>query len=225
VVRETWAHGLAGVTIPDAALTIVPRTPGGPAFRFRGPLLFTHWGVTGPAVFALCALAAREPYDAANPLPLRVNLLPHLNEQTADAALRERFAALGGRGVANVLDTLLPRSVCPALCALADLDPAARAAEVSKSARRALARALTALPLTVVGRRNGEEFVTAGGVCTDEVDPRTMHSRLVPGLFFAGEVLDVDGFTGGYNLQAAWATGRLAGLSACSPDEGSTPSS
>ncbi|MGH2603578.1 MAG: NAD(P)/FAD-dependent oxidoreductase, partial [Dehalococcoidia bacterium] len=117
-------------------------------------------------------------------------------------------------GVANVLDTLLPRSICPTLCALAGVDPAARAARLSRTERRALAALVTALPLSVTGRRNGEEFVTAGGVRTDEVDPRTMESRLVPGLYFAGEVLDADGFTGGYNLQAAWATGQLAGLAA-----------
>ena len=214
VVRERWARELAGVSFADALLRIPPRAAGGPDYRFRGPFLFTHHGVTGPAVFALNSLAATEPYGEERPLPLRINLLPELNEEAAGDLLRERFDALGGRGVANVLDTLLPRSVCPALCALAGVDPTARAARLSRAERRALASAITALPLTVVGRRNGEEFVTAGGVSTDEVDPRTMASRLVPGLFFAGEVLDVDGFTGGYNLQAAWATGRLAGLAA-----------
>ena len=214
VVRERWAHALAGVSFADAALRIAPRDPGGAAYSFRGPFLFTHHGVTGPAVFALCALAATETYGPNRPLPLRINLLPELTEQGADHRLRERFAALGGREVVNVLDTLLPRSVCPALCALARIDPETRAARISRTERRALAGALTTLPLSVTGRRNGEEFVTAGGVHTDEVDPRTMQSRLVPRIFFAGEVLDVDGFTGGYNLQAAWATGRLAGLSA-----------
>ena len=214
VVREPWAHALAGVSLADALLRIPPRVPGDAEYRFRGPFLFTHHGVTGPAVFALNSLAAAEPYGEDRPLPLRINLLPDLNEQSADDLLRARFDALGGREVANVLDTLLPRSLCPAVCALAGVDPAARAARLPRAGRRALAAALTALPLTVVGRRNGEEFVTAGGVATDEVDPRTMSSRLVPGLFFAGEVLDVDGFTGGFNLQAAWATGRLAGLTA-----------
>lgn len=214
VVREGWAHRLAGVGLADALLCIPARTAGGPAYRVRGPFLFTHAGVTGPAVFALCSLAATEPYDADRPLPLVINLLPELSGQGADDLLRERFAALGGRGVANVLDTLLPRSICPVLCALAGIDAGTHAARLSRADRRALAAAITALPLTVVGRRNGEEFVTAGGVRTDEVDPRTMQSRLVAGLFFAGEVMDVDGFTGGYNLQAAWATGRLAGRAA-----------
>jgi predicted flavoprotein YhiN len=99
------------------------------------------------------------------------------------------------------------------LCALAGIDADTRAARVSRADRRKLASLVSDLRLTVVGRRNGEEFVTAGGLETEEVDPRTMASKLVPGLYFAGEVLNVDGFTGGYNLQAAWATGRLAGLS------------
>ena len=214
VVAEPWAHTLAGVACTDAELRIAPRQPGGPAHRFRGPFLFTHVGVTGPAVFALCSLAAAEPFDTAHPLPLTINLLPDLSEQAVDERLRERLDTLGGREVVNVLDTLLPRSLCPVLCELAGVEPSLRAARVARSQRGALARLLTALPLTVVGRRNGEEFVTAGGVATGEVEPRTMQSQLVASLFFAGEVLDVDGFTGGYNLQAAWATGRLAGLSA-----------
>ncbi len=218
VVREPWVAEFAGVSFADAELTIPARSVGKRAYTFRGPFLFTHVGVTGPAVFALCSLAAAEPYDEHEPLALRINLLPDLSPDALDALLQERVGALGGRGVANVLDTLLPRSICPVLCALAGIDPATRAAQISRAGRRRLGGLIGALPLAVTGRRNGEEFVTAGGVATDEVDPRTMESRLVPGLFFAGEVLDVDGFTGGYNLQAAWATGRLAGLSAgCHP--------
>lgn len=214
VVQERWAHDLAGVAFAEAILRIRSQEGGGSDYSFRGPFLFTHTGVSGPAVFAICSLAATERYGQDRPMPLSINLVPDLNEETADDLLRERFAALGGRGVANVLDTLLPRSVCAPLCALAGVEADERAARVARKGRRALARAITALPLSVVGRRNGEEFVTAGGVRTDEVDPRTMRSRVVPDLYFAGEVLDVDGFTGGYNLQAAWATGRLAGLAA-----------
>jgi predicted Rossmann fold flavoprotein len=223
VVREAWAHGLAGVGCRDALLRIPARSAGGTDYRFRGPFLFTHAGITGPAVFALCALAATETYGADRPMPLTVNLLPELSGPATDDLLRERSAAMGGRRVVNVLDTLLPRSICPVLCALAGVDPEIRAARLARADRRALAGAITALPLTVVGRRNGEEFVTAGGVSTDEVDARTMQSRLVDGLFFAGEVLNVDGFTGGYNLQAAWATGRLAGVAAARRGEGADP--
>jgi predicted Rossmann fold flavoprotein len=212
VVGEAWAHGLAGLSFADALLHIPAREPDGAAHRFRGPFLFTHAGVTGPGVFALCSLAATERYSPERPMPLQVNLLPNLNGPAAEDLLRQRLDSMGGRGVANVLDTLLPRSICPVLCALAGIDADTRAARVSRADRQKLAGAITSLPLTVVGRRNGEEFVTAGGVQTDEIDPRTMESRLVPNLYFAGEVLNVDGFTGGYNLQAAWATGRLAGL-------------
>lgn len=214
VVRESWAHGLAGLSFADALLQIPAREPGGVAFRFRGPFLFTHAGITGPAVFALCSLAATETYSNDRPMPLTINLLPDLNAPAVDGLLRQRFESLGGRSIANVLDTLLPRSICPVLCLLAGIDADSRAARISRVDRQRLAGTISALPLTVVGRRNGEEFVTAGGVQTDEVDPRTMASKLVPGLYFAGEVLNVDGFTGGYNLQAAWATGRLAGLAA-----------
>jgi predicted Rossmann fold flavoprotein len=221
VVREAWAHGLAGVSFTDAVLQIPAREPGGASYSFRGPFLFTHAGVTGPAVFALCSLAATETYSHERPMPLTLNLLPDLSGPAADDLLRERFESMGGRGVANVLDTLLPRSICPVLCTLSGIGSDTRAARVSRAERQKLTNAITSLPLTVVGRRNGEEFVTAGGVQTDEVNPRTMESRLVPGLYFAGEVLNVDGFTGGYNLQAAWSTGRLAGIGAV---EGRAPS-
>src|SRR5690349_10174514 len=98
-------------------------------------MLFTHFGVTGPAVFALCALAAGVPYGEDNPLSLRINLLPELNPEQLNGLLRERLGALGGRAVVNVLDTLLPRSICPVLCDLAGIDPSTRAAETSRAAR------------------------------------------------------------------------------------------
>lgn len=210
VVRERWAHALAGLSIADAGLRLSAPDGSVTPYRFRGPFVFTHVGVSGPAVFALCSLAARETASNAAPLPLHINLLPALNEAEVDALVRERCAALGGRGIANVLDTLLPRSICAPLCALAGVDPALPAARLARAERGRLVTLIRALPLSVVGRKNGEEFVTAGGVALEQIDPRTMAARGVPGLFFAGEVLDVDGFTGGYNLQAAWATGRLA---------------
>jgi predicted Rossmann fold flavoprotein len=216
VVREEWAHALSGLTFPDATLQVT--APGSrERYRFQGAFLFTHFGVSGPAVFAVCALAAKEPYGEHRPLALTINLLPDLNADGVDALLQERCAALGARHTVNVLDTLLPQSICPVLCELAGVEPTLQAARLSRAGRRELAGLIAALPLTVVGRRNGEEFVTAGGVALDEIDPRTMASKLVPGLYFAGEILDVDGFTGGFNLQAAWATGRLAGLAAGSP--------
>lgn len=216
VVQEGWVHALSGLTFPDALLQITAPASGA-RYRFRGALLFTHTGVSGPAVFAVCALAAKEPYGKDRPLVLTINLLPDLTTDGVSTLLQERCRALGARQIVNVLDTLLPHSLCPVLCRLAGVDPELRAARLPRRERQALAALITALPLTVVGRRNGEEFVTAGGVALDEVDPRTMASRRVPGLYFAGEILDVDGFTGGFNLQAAWCTGRLAGLAAGSP--------
>lgn len=97
---------------------------------------------------------------------------------------------------------------------IAGLNPESAAAQLSREGRKRLAALMDRLPLTIVGREPGTEMVTAGGIPLAEIDPRTMRSRLVPGLFFCGEVLDVDGFTGGFNLQAAWTTGRLAGLAA-----------
>ncbi len=206
VVAEPWARALAGLSFPDAELAIA-----GMKARFRGPFLFTHFGVSGPAVFALGSLVADRPFSPEAPLPVRVNLLPELRPEAVDGALQERLGRLGGRAVVNVLDTLLPRSICPVLCALAEVAPRTPAARLPRAARQRLAMLIGALPLPVTGRRSGDEFVTAGGIPTEEVDPVTMQSRLVPGLYLAGEILNVDGFTGGFNLQAAWCTGRAAG--------------
>lgn len=213
-VAEQWAMSLSGLSFADARLTIAARRPGGQPYQARGAFLFTHFGVTGPAVFALCSEAASEPYSVEQPLALSINLMPDRRPDQIDALLQQRITALGGRALANLLDTVLPRSICPVLCELAGVEPALHAARLSRAGRRRLAALIGALPLTITGRRNGEELVTAGGVATDEVDPHTMASRRAPGLFFAGEILNVDGYTGGYNLQAAWATGRAAGLAA-----------
>ncbi len=113
-----------------------------------------------------------------------------------------------------------PRSLAEAILARAGVDPGLPAGQVSRDIRASLAALLTGFPLEATGMAPGEEMVTAGGIPLDEVDPRTMESRLAPGVYMCGELLDIDGFTGGYNLQAAWTTGRIAGLAVARALEG-----
>jgi hypothetical protein len=116
--------------------------------------------------------------------------------------------------VASAVRAIVPRTVAGVVVHLAGVNPESAAAQLPREGRKRLAALLDRLPLTIVGREAGTEMVTAGGIPLDEIDPRTMGSHLVPGLSFCGEVLDIDGFTGGFNLQAAWTTGHLAGLAA-----------
>ena len=116
--------------------------------------------------------------------------------------------------MASAVRLLIPRSLADVVLSLAGVEPNLSGAQLGREKRKAVAGLVDRLPLTVTGRQKGEEMVTAGGVTLAEVDPRTMESRRVPGLYFCGEVLDIDGFTGGFNLLAAWSTGRLAGLAA-----------
>lgn len=209
--RETWPKDVSGLSFEKARL----RTRFAKAYEFTGPFLFTHRGVSGPAVFALSSLVAFEKYDAAHPMELRIDLFP---DSSADALLKRLEGSLREhlkKSLGNVLDFMMSKSLALALCSELSLDPAGRAAEVSKKDARRIVEWLKGIPLRVIGRGAGDEFVTAGGVELSGVDPRTMESKVSPGLFFAGEVLDIDGFTGGFNLQASWAAGRVAGESAC----------
>lgn len=209
--EETWPKDVSGLSFGKTRL----RTRFGKAYECAGPMLFTHRGVSGPAVFALSSLVAFERYDAAQPMDLRIDLFPDVAEdallKTLDDALREHPK----KSLVNVLDFTMSKSLAIALCGELGLRPESRAAELPKKDARRVAAWLKGIPLQVVGRGAGDEFVTAGGVDLADVDPKTMGSKLSPGLFFAGELLDIDGFTGGFNLQASWATGRAAGENAC----------
>ncbi|TAK05670.1 aminoacetone oxidase family FAD-binding enzyme [Patescibacteria group bacterium] len=205
--KETWPKELSGLSVPRAKLS----APGVLHAAYVGPFLFTHRGVSGPAVFALSALVAFERFDAAHPLPITIDLFPDEKAEALAARLAETFRANGKKSIKTVLGFLLPKALAAVLVAEVDVEGEEQAAQASKKDVTACVRWMKGMPLTVIGRGAGDEFVTAGGVDTDEVNPRTMESRICPGLFFAGEILNVDGFTGGFNLQASWATGRVAG--------------
>lgn len=184
-----------------------------------GPFLFTHKGVSGPAIFALSGLAAYENYSAELPAKLLIDFFPDLNSEQLEREIIEKFNQNPAKKLLNVLGFIVPHRLAEKI-----LSPAPsggmpfevtqiNCSEVSKQLRKHLLKQLKSLELHLIGRGAGDEFVTAGGVPLTEVDSKNMQSRLTPGLYFAGELLDVDGFTGGFNLQASWATGALAGES------------
>lgn len=179
-----------------------------------GDLLFTHFGLSGPAILAL-SHAAVDALRHGQEVILALNLFPNLERRDLDERLRHALETHGKQHVATILVRLLPRRLVPLALAQADIAPKRHASQVSAVARRRLGAWLQDWRLEVTGHRSWSEAqVTAGGVDLREVDPQTMASRVVHGLYLAGEILDLDAGTGGYNLQAAFSTGWLAGISA-----------
>ncbi len=214
VVQEPWVKDLAGVSFKSVHFKFVgTQNIASPEnrYEFTGPFVFTHKGITGPAVFALSSLAAYEKLSVETPARLLIDLLPETSEAVLTQQLQEGIAAHPKKTFENLLSQFVPKSVATVICQSIGIPAERIAVEVSKKDLHKTIAWIKGLPLTIIGRTAGEEFVTAGGVSLKEVDSKTMESKICPGLFLAGEVLDVDAFTGGFNLQAAWATGRLAG--------------
>ena len=178
-------------------------------YRDFGELLFTHFGVSGPTVLsASCHLEGEG-------CCLVIDLKPALEEGKLDARILRDLELYQNRTMENALTDLLPRSMIPVVLDRLEIDPAMQANSLTKEKRRALVGLLKAFRVEITGKRPvAEAIITSGGVKVSEIDPKTMESKLVPGLFFAGEVIDCDAYTGGFNLQIAWATAFAAGRSA-----------
>lgn len=212
-IAEPWVRELAGVVIEDVAVTVP-----GQGLQERGTILFTHWGLSGPVILRLSAWGARRLHGLDYRFPLQVNWLPALPIEQIEAELRSRRGAQAARRVANVPIPPLTARLWDRLIRNAGLAPETRWADLSRSGLHVLTQVLIRTGLEVQGKSlNKDEFVTCGGVRLGEVDFRTMESRRVPGLYFAGELLDIDGLTGGFNFQAAWTTGWVAGKALATP--------
>ena len=212
VTRQTWPGELAGVALPQARVWIdLPKCS---KAGVTGPVLFTHTGLSGPAVLDLSAdvgamLARREA------VPIRLDFAPGTSAHDWLARFDAWQASGGPKMIGELLADHVPRSVAKLLCELAGVRPSDRPTYVSRELRRALAAALAGASLEVTGTEGfGKAMVTRGGVSLQEIDPRTLESKRLPGLHFAGEVLDLDGPCGGFNLQWAFSSGFLAGTSA-----------
>lgn len=204
-----WVGELRGITLPDVGLKVC-EPAGKPLTARRGSMLFAHFGLTGPAPLDVSRAVSGHPEPGR--LILEMDLLPAVPEPEFDEFLRVETAASGKKQLAVVLAEKLPRRVCDILLSLAELPVDRKAAALSKPDRQKLVAAAKRLRVPLRGTLGFEKAeVTAGGVSLDEVDSRTMQSKLHPGLYFAGEVLDLDGWIGGYNFQSAWSTGWLAG--------------
>jgi len=179
-----------------------------------GEILFTHFGLSGPAVLSLSGTVVDE-LSAGKKITIAIDLMPDVNESQLETLLVRKLAKNGKKHLFSLLKTLLPARLCELCCELNGISPDKQAGQVTAAERRKLKIFLKNFCLDITGHRGfNEAMVTAGGVSTKEIDPRTMASRLVKGLYFAGEVLDIDGDTGGYNLQAAFSTAHLAANSA-----------
>lgn len=210
-VAVPWVSGLRGVTLPDVGLRIVEGDRG--LIAKRGSLLFAHFGLSGPVALDVSRVVSGHARPAA--LAAEIDLLPAVREPEVDERVRVETAAAGKKQLAAVLSAWLPRRLCDELLRLSGMPEDRRAAGLSRAERGRLVAAMKRLRVPLTGTLGfGRAEVTAGGVSLDEVDSRTMQSRKVAGLYIAGELLDLDGPIGGYNFQAAWSGGWLAGTKA-----------
>ena len=199
---------MQGLALKNVSLR-VKNQKGKVVYQEQGELLFTHFGLSGPLVLSASAHMrdfAREQYTCV------IDLKPALEEQKLDARLVRELSEQANRDFQNVLGSLVPRLMVPTVIALAGIPGDRKGPRHDQGERRRLLEVLKGLVIHIRGPRPiAEAIITSGGVKVGEIDPKTMGSKKVPGLFFAGELIDVDAYTGGFNLQIAWATGRAAG--------------
>ena len=211
VTREVWSGQLVGTAVEDVKISAHINNK---KLTTAGAMVFTEDGIGGPAVLDMSRHLTDHLLDGA-PIGITLDLAPHVEQALLEAQITEHIAANPKKKVANILAEFVPKRLAIVLSRQGDCDDHLAAGQLIKDARKKLAGMLKRLHLSVVRTRPiAEATVTRGGVSVAEIEPKTMESKLCPGLFFAGEVLDVDGPCGGYNLQACWSTGALAGSSA-----------
>ena len=206
-IDTPWLRELPGLSMALAQASVP-----GTNLKEQGPLLITHAGLSGPVVLRLSAWGARELHALRYEFPLRINWLPHTNRDALVEELQARRETSGGQTILRTRWNPLPARLWESLVIQAGIAPDTKWARLSRPQALKFATLLTSTEFPVRGKStNKEEFVTCGGIPLPEVDFKTMGSRIVPGLHFAGEALDIDGITGGFNFQAAWTTGWIAG--------------
>ena len=219
VTEEVWVKDLMGLSLRNVELSVVAKNK--VQAKMFGEMMFTHFGITGPIVLSLSHTVGKLMRKKnIGTIGLDINLKPALSVEKLDKRLQKDFGLYSKKQLINGLKDLLPQRLIPLVIQLAGLDPHKPINQISKAERDSLVYILQHLPLTVKGLRPVEEaIVTAGGLSLKEFNPKTMESKLVPGLYGAGEVLDIDAFTGGYNLQAAFSTGYVAAMHMTHPEE------
>ena len=209
LTRENYVRDLQGLTLRNAAIKLENKQ-GKLLYEDFGELLFTHFGVSGPVILS----ASRHVGDSADKGKyLFIDMKPALTEGHLDDRIQRDFAKYSRKQFKNSLGDLLPMKMIPVIITLSEIDPEKPVNQITKDERTRLVKLLKHFRLEISGTRPLEEgIITSGGICTDEINPQTMESKLVKGLFIAGEVLDVDGYTGGFNLTIAFSTGYTAGM-------------
>lgn len=210
-VKEDWCMELQGLSLKNVSVTL--KSEKKKIYEGFGEMLFTHFGVSGPLILSASSYYVKKFYGI--PVQLSIDLKSALTVEQLDKRLLKDFDENKNRQFKNALDGLFPAKLIPVMIRLSGISPEKRVNEITKEERNALIQWTKNLTLTVTGTRDFKEaIITQGGVHVKEVNPSTMESKLVKGLYFAGEVLDLDAVTGGFNLQIAWSTGYLAGVSA-----------
>lgn len=218
VTEESWVKDLMGLSLRNVELSVVAKNK--VQAKMFGEMMFTHFGITGPIVLSLSHTVGKLMRKKnIGIIGLDINLKPALSPETLDKRLQKDFDLYSKKQLINGMKDLLPSRLIPLIIELAGIDPQKPINQISKEERQQIGYMLQHMPLTVKGLRPVEEaIVTAGGISLKEFNPKTMESKLVKGLYGAGEVLDIDAFTGGYNLQAAFSTGYVAAIHITHPE-------
>ncbi len=212
ITREDWCKRAMGLSLKNVTLTVTDERRGKTVFSELGEMLFTHFGISGPLV-----LSASSVMDSTrlSDYRMHIDLKPALTAERLDKRIQRDFVENSNKDFSNSLGALLPKKLIPVIVYLCKIAPDAKVNQITKEMRARLVQTMKQLSLTPKAFRPIEEaIVTSGGVTVSEIDPKTMRSKRCGGLYFAGEVIDVDAYTGGYNLQIAFSTGYLAGCNA-----------
>lgn len=215
VTKEDYIPRMQGLSLKNVTLTI----PYGKKKKYQkfGEMLFTHYGISGPLALTASSYIAKE--LESRELPAFIDLKPALTDEQLDSRLVREFAENGQKEFKNAIGSLFPARLRPVIVELSGIDPFKPARDITKEERSSFLKLIRSFPMTITGTGEyNESIVTQGGIKVKEIDPKTMESRLVKGLYFTGEELDLDAVTGGFNLTIAWSTGYTAGLSAAEED-------
>ncbi len=213
--RESWCAALQGLSLRNVSLAMYDGKK--QVYQGFGEMLFTHFGISGPLVLSASSYYGK--CKKKEEVICEIDLKPALSEEQLDRRILRDFEENINKGFKNALGGLYPAKLIPVMISLSGISPDKKVHDITKEERRALVQCTKRLRLSVAGLRDYDEaIITQGGIRVKEIDPSTMESRLVHGLYFAGELIDTDAVTGGFNLQIAWSTGHLAGSSIPAPD-------
>ena len=208
--KEPWVRDLQGLSLRNVRMSVTRGKK--KLYEDFGEMLFTHFGVSGPLVLSASGCIPAKAFDQE--LSMTIDLKPALDVEQLNHRILREFDEMKNKQFKNSLGHLLPAKMIPVMIALSGIDPDTKVNEISREQRQNLLHLFKNMPLTITGLRDFKEaIITKGGVSVKDINPSTMESKLVQGLYFCGEVLDLDALTGGYNLQIAWSTGHLAGIS------------